>query len=80
MSGTEIVRIRLDDGAVVEVSRSAAEELYDVMWVLAPTQGAVTTAAKLRQVLRTAALEPAPVELDSAESGVFAEAYERLAL
>ena len=49
------------------------------MWVLAPAQGAVTTAAKLHQALR-AALLAQPVELDSVESGVFVQARERLAL
>lgn len=74
-----MVRIKLDDGAVVELSRSAAEDLYDIMWMLAPAQGAVTTAAKLHQALRAALIEQ-PVELDSVETSVFAQARERLAL
>lgn len=80
MSATEMVRIKLDDGAVVELSRSAAEDVYDIMWLLAPAQGAVTTAAKLRQALRAALLASPPVELDAVESCVFSEARDRLAL
>jgi len=72
-----MVKVRLDDGAVVELSRAAAEDLYDLMWMLAPTQGAVTTAAKLHQALRAALVGPM-VELDAAESSVFLEGRERL--
>jgi hypothetical protein len=80
LTQTDSVRIRLDDGAVVEVARSAAEELYDLMWLLAPAQGAVTTAAKLHQALRQALLAWQPIVLDAAETRVFAQACERLAL
>lgn len=80
MPATERVQVQLDDGAVVELSRVAAEDLYDMMWTLAPAQGAVTTAAKLHQALRAALLSSSPVELDAAESCVFSEARELLAL
>lgn len=75
-----MVQVRLDDGAVVELSRAAAEDLYDIMWTLAPAEGAVTTAAKLHQALRAALLGSSPVELDAAESSVFSKARERLSL
>ena len=75
-----MVRVKLDDGAVVELSKAAAEDLYDIMWLLAPAQGAVTTAAKLHEALRDALLAAPPVELDAAESSVVTEARERLAL
>ena len=73
------MHVTLDDGAVVALSRAAAEDVYDLMWMLAPTQGAVTTAAKLHQALKHALLGRA-IELDAAESRVFSEARERLAV
>ena len=68
----------LDDGGVVELSREAAEDLYDLLWLLAlDERGAVTTAAKLRNALR-AALVDEPVRLDAQESAVFVAAQNRL--
>ena len=68
----------LDDGAVVELSREAAEDLYDLLWLLAlDERGAVTTAAKPRNALR-AALVDEPVRLDAQESAVFVAAQNRL--
>jgi len=75
----EYVNVILDDGAVVELSRSAAEDLYDLLWVLAlDERGAVTTAAKLRHAFRTALLEADPVELDALECKAFVAAQKRL--
>ena len=67
-----LVRVRMEDGAVVELTRGAAEDLYDLLWMLTPQPGAVTTAAKLHHALRNALLEP--VDLDEQESRVFAKA------
>lgn len=72
----EMVNVQTDDGAVVELSRRAAEDLYDLLWLIAPERGAVTTAAKLRYALREALLEP--VVLDADESRAFALAQSRL--
>jgi hypothetical protein len=63
----ELVTVRLDDGAVVELSRRAAEDLYDLLWSIAPREGAVTTAAKLNSALRGALLG-AVIDLDAEES------------
>ena len=72
------VRVRMDDGAVVELSREAAEDIYDLLWRLAPAEGAVTTAAKLHHALRIALLAET-VDLDATETARFAEARERVA-
>jgi len=77
VKAVQTVQVRLDDGGVVELSRAAAQDLYDLMWTLAPTQGAVTTAAKLHQALKNALLGSA-VELDAAETIVFSDARQRL--
>jgi hypothetical protein len=73
------VEVHLDDGGVVELSRRAAEDLYDILWLLAlEERGAVTTAAKLQQALRRALLPAMPVRLDAVESAVFTAAQRRL--
>lgn len=72
------VKVQLDDGAVVDLSYEAAEDLYDLLWLLAPTtRGALTTAAKLQHVLR-AALARETLKLDFAETTAFVAAHERL--
>ena len=69
----------LDDGAVVELSREAAEDLYDLLWLLAlEERGAVTAAAKLRNALRTALVADGVVRPDAQESAVFVAAQNRL--
>ena len=74
----EYVKVHLDDGAVVDLTREAAEDLYDLLWMLAPEmRGAVTTAAKLQHALRDALLAT-PVTLDSVETSVFVAAQRRL--
>jgi hypothetical protein len=74
----DYIDVKLDDGAVVTLSREAAEDLYDILWLLAPnTRGAVTTAAKLQHALRTALLHD-PVTLDADETAVFVAARGRL--
>ncbi len=71
--------MHLDGGGVVELSRRAAEDLYDILWLLAlEERGAVTAAAKLQHALRRALLPPSPVRLDAVESAVFAAAQQRL--
>jgi hypothetical protein len=73
------VQVHLQDGDVVELSRAAAEDLYDILWLLAlEERGAVTTAAKLQAALRRALLPPDPVRLDATESAVFVVAQQRL--
>lgn len=72
-----MVRVQLDDGAVVELSRRAAEDIYDLMWMLAPERGAVTAAAKLHRSLRNALLRE-EIILDLDESTVFAKAQARI--
>ena len=64
-----LVRVRMEDGAVVELPRAAAEDLYGLLWMLAPQPGALTTAAKLHHALRNALVDP--VDLDERESRVF---------
>jgi hypothetical protein len=71
------VKVQLSDGSYIDLPHETAEELYDLMWLLAPEQGAVTTAAKLHQALHRA-LVVNPVVLDAAESHVFTVAQQRL--
>src|SRR3954465_1386766 len=74
----ETVRVNLSDGSYVDLPRSTAEQLYDLMWLLAPEKGAVTTAAKLNQALRQALVRDESVVLDAPESQVFSNALQRL--
>jgi hypothetical protein len=74
----EYVKVQLDDGGVVDLSREAAEDLYDLLWQLASDmRGAVTTAAKLREALGMALLRET-VKLDAEETAVFVAARSRL--
>jgi hypothetical protein len=73
----EIVRVRFDDGAVIELSRRAAADIYDLLWMLSTEPGAVSAAGKLQHALRRSLVEE-PVALDLAESNVFAKAHARL--
>jgi hypothetical protein len=76
MLGTvESVTVQLDDGASVDLSRSDAERLYDLLWRLAPDwRGAVTAAAKLHRALKLRE----PPTLDAVETAVFLAARDRL--
>ena len=78
-AGLGYVNVMLDDGGVVELSRAAAEDLYDLLWMLAlDERGAVTTAAKLRSAFRRALLGDDIVRLDATESAAFVAAQSRL--
>jgi hypothetical protein len=48
------MRVLFDDGTVTELSEEEAVALYDKLWALASTRGAVSAAGKLRHAL----LEP----------------------
>jgi hypothetical protein len=45
------MRVMFDDGTVTELSEEEAVALYDELWGLASTRGAVSTAGKLRHAL-----------------------------
>ena len=65
-----------DDGTVTELSEEEAVALYDELWTLVSTRGAVSAAGKLRHAL----LEPAAMRrlmLDRHESSAFAVAHSR---
>jgi hypothetical protein len=69
------LKVRLDDGFLVELTQPAAEEVYELLWTLVPQRGAVTAAGKLRHALRRA--RPDPVALDAYESNAFTQAHDR---
>ena len=59
-----------DDGSVTELSEEEAVALYDELWALVSTRGAVSAAGKLRHAL----LEPTAVRrlvLDGHETSAF---------
>jgi hypothetical protein len=64
------MRVLFDDGTVTELSEEEAVALYDELWGLVSTRGAVSAAGKLRHAL----LEPMAVRrlvLDGHETSAF---------
>lgn len=64
------MRVLFDDGTVTELSEEEAVALYDELWGLASTRGAVSAAGKLRHAL----LEPLALRrlvLDVHEASAF---------
>jgi hypothetical protein len=67
------VRFNLDDGETLTLARGDLDQIYELLWRLAPKRGAVSTAAVIRGATRSA-IFGAPIELDVPQSAAMREA------
>jgi hypothetical protein len=66
------VRFNLDDGETLTLARGDLDQIYKLLWRLAPKRGAVSTAAVIRGATR--ATLGSPIELDASQSAAMREA------
>jgi hypothetical protein len=67
------VRFTLDDGEVLTLPEDDLQEIYELLWRLAPKPGSVSTAALIRGAMQASILG-APIALDRNQSAAMREA------
>lgn len=73
------VRFILDDGKTLTVAEGDVQQLYDLLWRLAPKPGAVSTAAVLHAAARQSEFSRRSYELTATQSALLREAVSLLA-
>jgi len=71
-------RFILDDGEMLTLSEGDLEQVYELLWKLAPRPGAISVAAVIRGTVRPDRLYGAPIDLDAPQSAAMREAVARL--
>lgn len=73
MSGTP-VRFTLNDGETLSLPDETLSKVYELLWQLAPTPGAISMAAVIRGASREPAHYVRPIDLNVAQSAALREA------
>jgi hypothetical protein len=68
-----LLRFNLDDGETLTLAQGDVDQIYELLWRLAPKRGAVSTAAVIRGAAG-AAMFGSPIELDVSQSAAMREA------
>ena len=68
------IRFRLEDGEIVSLTGDEISRVYEQLWRLAPTPGAVSTAALVRAPTTRSELAHTVIELSAEQSAVLREA------
>lgn len=67
------VRFNLDHGETLTLAQADLDQIYVLLWRLAPKRGAVSTAAVIRGATRSG-IFGSPIELDAPQSAAMREA------
>jgi hypothetical protein len=67
------VRFALDDGETMTLAEGDLEQVYELLWRLAPKPGAISAAALIRGAA-SANIAGAPIDLDVPQSAAMREA------
>lgn len=71
-------RFTLNDGEMQVVPAERLDQIYELLWQLAPKPGAVSMAAVIRSLFRESERYGRPFDLDRVQSGALREAVAML--